>query len=93
MCPRLLRIDTDYRAEHEEKLDAYETLLLDVIEGDRGLFISFDEVDKSWQIVEPLLRAWADDRRAPHGYPAGSWGPAESGRLFERRHQAWRNRA
>ncbi len=91
MSPRLLRIDTDYRAEHEEKLDAYETLLLDVIEGDRGLFISFDEVDMSWRVVEPLLRAWAEDGRAPHGYPAGSWGPAESERLFESPHQAWRN--
>ncbi len=91
MSPRLLRIDTDYRAEDEERLDAYETLLLDVIEGDRGLFISFDEVDMSWRVVEPLLRAWAEDGRAPHGYPAGSWGPAESERLFESPHQAWRN--
>jgi glucose-6-phosphate 1-dehydrogenase len=91
MSPRLLRIDTDYRTEDEEKLDAYETLLLDVIEGDRGLFISFDEVEMSWQLVEPMLRRWGANGVGLHTYPAGSWGPEEAGRLFEHGHQAWRD--
>ena len=91
MSPRLLRIDTDYRAEDEQKLDAYETLLLDVIEGDRGLFIGFDEVEMSWQVVEPLLRDWTDDAHGLNSYPAGSWGPEESAGLFEQAYQVWRN--
>lgn len=91
MSPRLLRIDTDYRGDDEQKLDAYETLLLDVIEGDRGLFISYDEVDRSWQVVEPLMQQWADNGDGLHTYPAGSWGPVESERLFERAYRAWRN--
>ncbi|MBT8442632.1 MAG: glucose-6-phosphate dehydrogenase [Gammaproteobacteria bacterium] len=93
MTPRLLRIDTDYRADGEAKLDAYETLLLDVIEGDRGLFISFDEVDMSWQIVEPILRRWSANGGGLHGYAAGSWGPDAAEQLFEQPHQAWRNSA
>ena len=91
MTPRLLRINTDYRTDGEAKLDAYETLLLDVIEGDRGLFISFEEVDLSWQIVEPVLQSWATSSDDLLQYPAGSWGPEDSARLFERPHQAWRN--
>jgi len=91
MSPRLLRIDTDYRTEDEQKLDAYETLLLDVIEGDRGLFIGFDEVEMSWQVVEPLLRAWTDDAHGLNSYAAGSWGPEESAGLFEKAYQEWRN--
>lgn len=91
MTPRLLRIDTDYRAADEAKLDAYETLLLDVIEGDRGLFISFDEVDMSWQIVDPILRRWSDGGDGLCRYPAGSWGPAEADQLFESPHQEWRD--
>ncbi|MFW2405521.1 MAG: glucose-6-phosphate dehydrogenase, partial [Gammaproteobacteria bacterium] len=91
MTPRLLRIDTDYRTDDEAKLDAYETLLLDVIEGDRGLFISFDEVEMSWQIVEPILNQWSGSADGLHGYPAGSWGPDAAAELFEQTYQAWRN--
>lgn len=93
MTPRLLRIDTDYRGEDEPVLDAYATLLLDVIENDRGLFIGFDEVERSWEIVEPLLESWRGNRHGLCTYPAGSMGPAESERLFESSHHAWRDTA
>jgi len=93
MTPRLLRVDTDYRTGHEQKLDAYATLLLDVIEGDQGLFTSFAEVELSWQIVTPLLSEWGDDAGGVRPYPAGSWGPAESHRLFETPGQSWRDTA
>lgn len=41
------------------KIDAYESLLLDTIEGDRSLFLRSDEVDWAWQIVDPVLKVWA----------------------------------
>ena len=91
MSSRLLRIDTDYRSGDEPALDAYATLLLDVIENDRGLFIGFDEVEKSWQIVQPLLDDWRDNGNGLCSYPAGHNGPAESERLFERNDQVWRD--
>lgn len=54
-----------------DPLEAYERLLLDVMRGDRTLFISSDEVDRLWEICQPAL-----DRRPPvQGYPVGSWGP------------------
>ncbi len=91
MTPRLLQIDTDFRAKHEQKLDAYATLLLDVIEGDRSLFIRFDEVEMAWQVIEPVLRHWSQTSERLYSYPTGSWGPNEASVLFEEPHQSWRN--
>jgi glucose-6-phosphate 1-dehydrogenase len=91
MSTRLLRVDTDYRNDGETVLDAYATLLLDVIENDRGLFIGFDEVERSWQIVEPLLEQWKDNGAGLCMYPAGSSGPVETARLLVEGHQRWRD--
>jgi len=63
--------------------DAYEGLLLDVIEGDRSLFLRYDEVESAWGVVDPVLRAWATERDHITTYPAGSWGLPEAERLFE----------
>ena len=52
--------------------DAYQALILDVIEGDQTLFVRADEVDASWRLYGPLL----DYRPEPHRYEAGTWGPA-----------------
>ena len=91
MTPRLLRIDTNYRAEHEQRLNAYATLLLDVIEGDRSLFIRFDEVEMAWQVLEPVLEHWSQTSESLHTYAPGSWGPKETRVLFEKPNQSWRN--
>ena len=67
--------------------DAYETLLLDIIRGDQTLFVSSDEVERAWQIYEPLL-----DKDIPvHPYAAGSWGPVESDQFLSRHGAKWMN--
>ncbi len=72
-------------------IDAYEALLLDVIDGDHSLFLRFDEVSWAWRVVDPILQVWATERDYIHTYPAGSWGPQEANRLFVRDDQYWRN--
>ena len=59
--------------------DAYTALLFDVMEGDRTLFVSADEVEASWELYDPVLN------RTPelHMYPAGSWGPVAARRYIE----------
>jgi len=52
--------------------DAYQTLILDVIEGDQTLFVRSDEVEASWYLYDPLL----DYHPEPFPYAAGTWGPA-----------------
>jgi glucose-6-phosphate 1-dehydrogenase len=56
--------------------DAYDTLILDVMEGDQTLFVRSDEVEASWRIYDPIL----DYRPVPHRYEAGTWGPGAADR-------------
>ena len=85
------RLDAASCVLTEMQIDAYEALLLDVIEGDQSLFLRYDEVNMCWQIVDPVLKAWAMERDYIPTYPAGTWGPEESNRLFDREDQQWRN--
>ncbi len=77
--PRMpLRLDTQtlrfrYDEVFERLPDAYETLLLDILQGDQTLFVHADEVINSWRLYTPLLEADIPVRR----YPAGSGGPVE----------------
>ncbi len=91
MDTRVMQMNASFVTTDEETLDAYETLLLDVIEGDRTLFIRFDEVEWAWRVVDPILKNWAVEREYIPTYPAGSWGPADANRLFDSDDQAWRN--
>jgi glucose-6-phosphate 1-dehydrogenase len=74
----------------EESPDAYERLLLDAMVGDPTLFIRSDEVDRAWQIVEPLLEAWGEPGMPLARYPDGTWGPSEADQLIEREGRHWR---
>ncbi len=91
MNTRVVKLNAGFRTNDEQPLDAYETLLLDVIEGDRTLFIRFDEVEWAWRVVDPIVKYWAQERDFIHTYPAGSWGPVEANRLFDDDDTAWRN--
>ena len=85
------RLDASYCGINQSNLDAYEALLLDVIEGDRSLFLRYDEVSWAWKVVDPILKNWSMERDFIQTYPAGSWGPPEADRLFDRQDQRWRN--
>ena len=65
--------------------DGYQTLLLDVIEGDQTLFVRADEVEASWRLYTPLLE-WS---APPAPYQAGGWGPSEAERLLEGTGDIW----
>jgi glucose-6-phosphate 1-dehydrogenase len=65
--------------------DGYETLLEDVILGDPTLFVRADEVEESWKLYDPLLRAPPPLKF----YPAGTWGPTEAQTLAKEWGQRW----
>jgi len=69
---------------------AYETLLLDALEGDATLYTREDMVDASWAVVQPVLDVWAGQKHNFPNYAAGSWGPKESDEMLARRNHAWR---
>lgn len=60
---------------------AYEKLLYDVMRGDHGAFVSFEEIALSWKIIDPVLTV----RGMPERYPGQSRGPAGVD-TFEKRH-------
>ncbi|MFP5343145.1 MAG: glucose-6-phosphate dehydrogenase [Candidatus Limnocylindria bacterium] len=71
--------------------DAYETLILDALQGDASLFTRADEVEEAWSIVDPIVNAWAAmPIPAFPNYDAGSWGPAEADELLARDGRRWR---
>ncbi len=85
------RLDASQCTIKETRIDAYEALLLDVIEGDQSLFLRYDEVNLAWKVVDPVIKSWDTERDYIQTYPAGSWGPPEANRLFDREDQYWRN--
>jgi glucose-6-phosphate 1-dehydrogenase len=58
--------------------EAYERLLHDAMAGDQTLFLREDAVERSWEIVTPVLGASDEPRR----YAAGTWGPAAAEQLL-----------
>jgi glucose-6-phosphate 1-dehydrogenase len=54
--------------------DAYENVLSEVLAGGHSAFPGGEEIELSWEIVDPLINAWELDGH-PEPYPKGSWGP------------------
>ena len=73
----------------QRRWEAYERLLLDVIEGDSTLFMRRDEVEAAWQWVDPILQGWHQHYQSPRPYPAGSDGPEQLQHLLERHGRHW----
>jgi glucose-6-phosphate 1-dehydrogenase len=88
---RTISLDASYHQKGEDSYDAYEGLLLDVMLGDHSLFLRIDEVEAAWRVVDPILKVWAMERDFINTYPAGSWGPRGTYRLFDREDQFWRH--
>ena len=69
--------------------DAYERLILDVINGDKRLFIRNDELEAAWKLFTPLLDTIEEQRIAPELYPYGSRGPIGAHYLASRYNVRW----
>lgn len=87
---RDVNMDFSYsEAFTEESPEAYERLILDALLDQASLFPTNEEVELSWQILDPILQFWAG-RGQPEEYPAGTWGPKSADRMLERVHRQWR---
>jgi glucose-6-phosphate 1-dehydrogenase len=74
LAPATMRLDLGEELPHDEPLEAYERLLLDVLHGDHTLFAHADETRRLWEVCQPVL----EDRPDPRPYASGSWGPEEA---------------
>ncbi len=82
ICLRPVNMDFKYyQGTEKQTQDAYEKVLLDVIQGDHMLFWRRDGVGLSWSFLTPILELCETcGHRAEHlhTYPAGSWGPEKA---------------
>jgi len=69
-----LHLDLAEDDPDDAPLEAYERLLLDVMRGDQTLFTRSDEVDRLWQVCQPVL----DSPPQTQTYAVGSWGPDDA---------------
>ena len=79
--PATLNFDYSDRSGPDGLPDAYERLLLDALEDDPTLFARDDEVERAWQVVDPLIGASETGEAEPNVYRPGSWGPDTSALL------------
>ena len=76
--------------KEDEQPEAYETLLLDIIEGDPTLFMRADQVEAAWEVITPILEVWKS--KPPVDFPnysPGSWGPEDSQALIAQDGHHW----
>jgi glucose-6-phosphate 1-dehydrogenase len=80
----VVRLNMLYQEEFKTALpEAYERLLLDVLRGDRSLFIQRQELAAAWNIVTPALHRIESEHIKPRLYEYGSSGPAVAEPLLE----------
>jgi glucose-6-phosphate 1-dehydrogenase len=72
--------------------EAYATLINDCIRGEATLFDRADSVEAAWELMDPILKAWANDPEPPEfpNYAAGSQGPAEADEVTRIDQRKWR---
>ncbi len=68
------KLDVDEAFDGHDGLEAYERLLHDVMLRERLLFTRSDQIERLWEVVEPVLT------RPPSAdlYRQGSWGPRDA---------------
>lgn len=73
----------------ESSPEAYERLILDMLRGDPPLFPSREEVELSWEVVDPVIDHW-ESTGHPEKYRAGTWGPESADEMLRREARSWR---
>ena len=83
----------DYKGTYtNETPEAYETLLLDVMQGDQTLFMRGDQVEEAWELIMPILNVWETKQSLSFpNYVADTWGPELAEALIAQDGYHWFN--
>ncbi len=87
---RTIQMDAANRLPEDDSVDAYEALLLNLMQGNNSNYLHISEAEAQWRLVDPVVKAWAADTKPVHQYPAGSRDPEASKVIFESEDQFWR---
>jgi glucose-6-phosphate 1-dehydrogenase len=83
-------LDLQYKTAFTQLIpDAYEDLLLDVIRGEKSLFIREDELAAAWDVFTPVLHRIEREGAEPHAYEFGTTGPRAARDLVARYGVNW----
>eukprot|EP00172_Hildenbrandia_rubra_P003056 Plantae.Rhodophyta-Hildenbrandia_rubra.ctg4456.p1 GENE.Plantae.Rhodophyta-Hildenbrandia_rubra.ctg4456~~Plantae.Rhodophyta-Hildenbrandia_rubra.ctg4456.p1 ORF type:complete len:521 (-),score=110.42 Plantae.Rhodophyta-Hildenbrandia_rubra.ctg4456:2539-4101(-) len=81
-------LDLSYRTSFEDKAkklpDAYTRLILQVMRGDKSMFVRDDELREAWRIFTPLLHKIEEEGVKPIPYEGFTRGPKESDELVKK---------
>lgn len=81
-------IDLEYCYKAEKgSPNAYERLLIDVILGDRTLFLG--QIGPSWKFIDPIRKTWDTGKPKLVTYKPGTWGPKEAEDFIKRDEREW----
>ena len=70
--------------------EAYETLLLDIMDGDSTLFMRADQVEAAWTALMPIINVWETNPSVNFpNYDAGSQGPEDAEALIAKDGHSW----
>ena len=85
------KLDLSFTDTYQDQrvIDAYERLMLEVLNGNQSLFVSRDEVEAAWVWADSIIDAWKSTNESPKPYAAGSWGPVSSISLIARDDRQW----
>ncbi|KAK9685068.1 Glucose-6-phosphate 1-dehydrogenase [Basidiobolus ranarum] len=80
-------LDLSYRRRFSDMKipEAYESLILDGLQGDHSNFVRDDELDEAWRIFTPILHQLEREQVQPLKYVYGSRGPEEATHFIESR--------
>jgi glucose-6-phosphate 1-dehydrogenase len=70
--------------------DAYDNVLSEVLAGGHTVFPGGKEIERSWEIVDPLIATWEADGH-PELYEQGTWGPGSADDLVSDSGGRWIN--
>jgi glucose-6-phosphate 1-dehydrogenase len=88
--PRDLAFDYKHAYQDRALPESYERLLLDAIQGDASLFMRADEIERAWEIIDPIIAATTQaDSPLPEEYAVGSQGPACADALLAEEGRKW----
>jgi hypothetical protein len=90
---KLLPVEMDftYPGDYSQSLpEAYEALLLDVLEGWATQFMRADQIEWAWRVVMPILDTWKKyPKKQLQFYKAGTWGPPAADHILKPYAKEW----
>jgi len=76
-------------AEFDKAREAYESLIIDILSGDRIHFTLWDELRSTWKYIDTIRERWDSQTADFPNYLSGTMGPDAAEMLLERDGNSW----